>query len=151
MYQTIINRIIIHHSWSKDNENLCDWENIKGYHLNLGWDDIGYHYGIEKVDNVYNIMHGRPEYIVGAHCLGYNKSSLGIVVVGNYDLKEPEDAAYELLARLCCSRMHKHKTIAEVSPHHKYNQNKTCPGKLFDMKLLGKMIDYYASHLPVAI
>lgn len=148
MYQNEIERIIIHHTWSKDNLHKYDWDTIRAYHKSLGWNDIGYHWGVELVKDKLQIVRGRPEFIIGAHCYGHNQNTLGIALVGNYDIAEPSKEAMELLARLCCSRLHKHPSIIAIEPHHKYNSGKTCPGKLFDMNKLLYLIENYKEGLP---
>ncbi len=141
MYQNMINKIIIHHTWSPDNPSRYDWEAIRRYHLDVKeWDDIGYHYGIEKVDSVYQLFRGRPEHVVGAHCVGNNMNSLGIAVIGNFDTAEPVDEVYSMLALLCCSRMQKHPKITAIEPHNKY-ADKTCPGKKFNMEKLVNLVN----------
>lgn len=142
MYQKIIRRIIIHHTWSIDHPDILDWEGIRQYHLSLGWDDIGYHYGIEKTAEGLIILRGRPDYIQGTHCFGVNHNSLGIAVVGNFDIAPPEDAIISRLAGLCVMLKHKHPGITAIEPHNKYS-TKTCPGKMFNMdKLAQRVIEY---------
>ena len=147
MYQTEINKIIIHHSFSPDNVHGIDWEGIRRYHLSLGWDDIGYHYGVELIEGEYTVMRGRPDYIVGAHCKGHNTSSLGICAVGNYDVYTPSIKMLEVIAKLCCALIDKHPKISAIEPHNKYS-TKTCPGLNFDMVLLNCLINKYKAGLP---
>lgn len=147
MYQKKIDRIIVHHTWSKDNPIRYDWDAIKKYHLSRGWDDIGYHYGIEQAEKEYKVVRGRPDYVIGAHCLRKNKSSLGIAVVGNFNETEPPKEVYTILAKLCCAKIHKHPGIIAIEPHSKYSK-KTCPGKLFDMPKLLDLVEYYRKGLP---
>ncbi len=52
---------------------------IKQWHREKGWLDIGYHYVITRDGDVET---GRPEDIPGAHARGYNQVSLGICMVG---------------------------------------------------------------------
>jgi len=80
--------IIIHHSLSPD-KSTRDWEGLRKYHLEKGWLDIGYHYGFEKIDKSYMIRTGRPQNVEAAHALGFNNKSIGICIVGNFDLETP--------------------------------------------------------------
>lgn len=75
--------IILHHSAS----TFGDAETIRGWHLDRGFDDIGYHFVIGK-DGL--IEKGRdPEY-KGAHCKaqGMNHRSLGICLIGDSTKEE---------------------------------------------------------------
>ena len=63
---------------------------IDMYHRALGWDGIGYHY-LVTLDGVVHI--GRAEDAIGAHCKGYNATSIGVAYVGGLsaDGKTPRD------------------------------------------------------------
>lgn len=52
---------------------------IRKWHLERGWKDIGYHYVIRRSGL---IEAGRHFSVVGAHAEGYNKVSIGICLVG---------------------------------------------------------------------
>lgn len=132
-----VTKLIIHHSLTKDGK-VNDWAAIRRYHVEVNkWKDIGYHYGIELVGDEYVIQKGRAEWRVGAHVLGMNSKSLGICVVGNYDLAEPPEAALNLLANLCARLCKKYKLkLADIETHHKYASYKTCPGTKFPMDKL---------------
>ena len=81
--------IIIHHSLTEDGQTV-NWQAIRRYHIvDLGWADIGYHYGIEWIHRGYEILVGRPLSMDGAHTLGMNDKAIGICVVGNYDVQYP--------------------------------------------------------------
>lgn len=54
-------------------------EEIRAWHLERGWADVGYHYVIRR-NGI--IEKGRPETRPGAHVRGINHVSLGICLVG---------------------------------------------------------------------
>lgn len=64
-------------------------EEIRRWHRQKGWLDIGYHYVIRRDGTVET---GRPETRPGAHARGYNERSLGVCLVGGVeaDGKTPE-------------------------------------------------------------
>jgi N-acetylmuramoyl-L-alanine amidase len=136
--------LVIHHSFTKDGL-VVDWKAIRDYHINTnGWDDIGYHYGIEKVNGDYVIISGRSEDTNGAHTKeqGMNSKSLGICVIGNYDLGEPDKRAFDLLVILCVGLCKKYKLTADkIRTHHEYANYKTCPGSKFPMDKLRNEAD----------
>jgi len=72
-----IARIVIHHSASSLSTTL---EDIKKWHLERGFSDIGYHYVIESNGL---IRYGRPLPLRGAHTKGANFNSIGICLVGD--------------------------------------------------------------------
>ncbi len=133
-------RIIIHHSLTKDDQTVS-WNAIRSYHINeCGWKDVGYHYGIELIGNDYDILKGRMDNEEGAHCLGYNDHSIGICVVGNFDLIRPCINQLNLLKKLCNSLMEIYGIKADCVLGHRETYalrnkpvEKTCPGARFDM------------------
>ena len=132
--------IIIHHSATADGE-VHDWKAIENYHRNtLGYRDIGYHYGIERINGKWAILTGRAEGQEGAHTKGMNDRSIGICVVGNFDKERPDKQALFLLDLLCCNICKRHGIpVEKIEPHSKY-ANKTCPGELFPLVALRESI-----------
>lgn len=127
--------IFIHHSLTKDSKTVS-WSAIRKYHtVNLGWRNIGYHYGIEEVGNVNEIFVGRFEGINGAHAKGYNYKSIGICVVGNYDNKKPSNNKWYLTLKLTQNIALRYNIpIENVLGHREVANYKSCPGNLFSMK-----------------
>ena len=76
-----IKKIIIHCTGTKKGDRISR-EQIKKWHLERGFEEIGYHYIIE-IDG--NVQIGRPLHLVGAHCYGQNDDSIGIAYVGGLD------------------------------------------------------------------
>ena len=92
--------IIIHHSATKDGVNP-DWEAIRKYHIEVnGWQDIGYHLGLEEIHGKLFLKHGRKLWDIGAHAQGFNERSIGICLVGNYDQSILSIAKKEFLAKI---------------------------------------------------
>ena len=66
-------------------------DDIRRWHVDEnGWQDIGYHYVIHLDGSIHA---GRPEEVAGAHCNGYNRTSIGVCYVGGIasDGKTPKD------------------------------------------------------------
>ena len=73
-----INWIVWHCSATPPTSNLRVDE-IRRWHINKGWKDIGYHYVIHRDGTIGN---GRPVHEIGAHVKGHNKDSIGVCLVG---------------------------------------------------------------------
>lgn len=126
--------IIIHHSLTKDGKTE-DWASIKRYHMEeKGWADIGYHAGVERVDDKLTALTGRPLNMQGAHCEGHN-DTIGICVVGNFDLAPPDGRLLDYAAMLVAGflRMYPFLGINDIHKHHEYAA-KSCPGTKFPWK-----------------
>lgn len=125
--------IVWHHSETKD-QGTQDWDAIRRYHIKeKGWKDIGYHFGIEKVDNILQVQIGRPLSWEGGHCKGMNQRAIGICVIGNFDLAEPEPELMRLIIRLGKEIM---LHIPKITPgsnhyHREFTSEKNCPGLKF--------------------
>ena len=136
--------IILHHSLTEDSGTVS-WRAIRHYHTKtLGWSDVGYHFGLERVRDEIEVFVGRPLNKVGAHCrdAGMNYKSLGICFVGNFDIvdvpKEMWDRGVHLVSGLCSSFS---IPIKNVKGHRDY-ASKSCPGHWFDLEQFRR--DLYA-------
>lgn len=58
---------------------------IRQWHKNQGWEDIGYHFVIRRDGRVEK---GRPVDNVGAHVAGYNSTAVGVCLVGGVSQKD---------------------------------------------------------------
>jgi hypothetical protein len=132
--------IIIHCSATKDSGTVS-WSAIRRYHTEVrGWQDIGYHAGIELVgEKDYEVFLGRPWDKQGAHCRaqGMNGHSLGFCFVGDYDKAEPPVRMLELGAKHIAAMCRIFKIpVKDVYGHRDFEKNKTCPGKMFSLDVL---------------
>lgn len=123
------NKIIIHNTGGTDANILADtshhgFELVKSFHKSKGWDTIGYHFFIEKDGDIYQ---GRPIEMHGSHCIGENKTSIGICMAGNFDATKPTEAQISSLKWLVADLSTK-LSIKEIYGHRQF-ANKTCPGK----------------------
>lgn len=143
-------RIIIHCSdsfWGSSPE-------IRKWHLDRGWADIGYQYVIDngkiKPDYYLDCMNGavevgRPidgDMIVetgeqGAHAYGYNSDSIGVCLIGK-DRFTPNQMGK--LIDLVSDLMNKFEIDLEfVLGHYELDPKKTCPN--IDMDSFRKLLD----------
>jgi N-acetyl-anhydromuramyl-L-alanine amidase AmpD len=133
--------IIIHHSHTADSET-ASWPVIRKIHMDKGWVDIGYHYGIEDLRGSIEIIVGRFENEAGAHCLEYNTRSIGICCIGNFDEATPDPAMWERLIDLIRDLQRKYKIkTSNVLGHRETGAPKSCPGHNFSMVRLRGELD----------
>lgn len=166
--------IVIHHSFSVDGFTR-NWDSIRRYHMSYRykgdiislteyekhiaeattdglekpWSQIGYNLGIENVNGTLEVLPGRPIGAVGAHAHGFNDKSVGICLVGNYDIDAPSEQRLSFLASLCRQiqiefgiprdQVIGHReTYGKLTPPEPVA--KTCPGSLFDMDKFRKRL-----------
>ncbi len=88
-----ITHIVIHCTATPEGRQHTAAE-IRSWHLDKGWKDIGYHY-VVKLDGT--IETGRPEAEQGAHVKGHNATTIGVVYVGGMDkgMKHAKDTRTE--------------------------------------------------------
>ena len=129
-----INKIIVHHSFTADHELLSSFDAIKRYHMNNnGMQNIAYHYVIEFVNSKPYVHVGRSLETTGAHCKNQNETSIGICIVGNFDIETQAIEIENKLVDLCDALMRKFQIgIFNIFPHHFFAPYKSCPGHKFD-------------------
>lgn len=122
-----IDKIIVHCSATPEGRHTTV-EEIKQWHLQRGWKDIGYHYVIYLDGTIHR---GRPESVVGAHCSGYNKNSIGVCYIGGVakDGKTPKDTRTEGQKRALRELLNRLKRDYPKATLHGHNEfaNKACP------------------------
>ena len=105
----VITLLVIHCSAVKPDQTSSaaqiDTWHRKDRHYKFG---IGYHYVIRRDGT---IEPGRPEWIIGAHCLNHNAHSIGICYEGGLDIRgQPADtrtAEQKATMRLLLEDLHK--------------------------------------------
>ena len=89
---------------------------------------IGYHYVVRRDGQ---IEPGRPEWMVGAHCLHHNSYSIGICYEGGLDIRgQPADTrtlAQKLAMLQLLEVLHRKYPKALIVGHHDLNPHKACP------------------------
>lgn len=83
-----ITHIVIHCTATVEKKPFTA-KDIDAWHREKGWKGIGYHYvvGING-----EIEEGRPEYKIGAHVKGHNRTTLGVAYVGGLNKRfAPKD------------------------------------------------------------
>lgn len=132
-----IKYIILHHSGGVDSDPLKDTSNYTVEQCNndhkirfnmlssLGY-YVGYNYVIEKNGKVTKTREDGEE---GAHTIGHNKDSIGIMMCGNFDATLPTEAQKRSLVDLLLKKTKEHGINAmNIVPHRTF-ATKTCYGK----------------------
>ena len=126
-----IDKIIVHCSATREGQHVTV-QQIRQWHLQRNFADIGYHYVIYLDGTVHK---GRPLERAGAHCKGYNAHSIGICYVGGLDRQgKPKDTrtAAQKAALLTLIRELRQRFPRATVHGHREFANKACP--CFDAK-----------------
>lgn len=73
-----ITEIIVHCTATPEGKDYTV-DDIRRWHKEQGWSDIGYHYVIYRDGSIHE---GRDVRYSGAHCTGHNANSIGVVYIG---------------------------------------------------------------------
>jgi hypothetical protein len=114
--------IILHHSASPSSTKVGDidrwhksrWAGFvsrRGYH-------VGYHYVVEADGMVIQTRDHDEE---GAHCIGQNNRSIGICIVGNFNLDYPTKRQLSAVGTLI-EKLHQEFGILPIKPHRAYSR-----------------------------
>lgn len=123
-----VTEVIVHCTATPEGRHTTVDE-IREWHKQRGWRDIGYHKVVYLDGSVHN---GRPISEVGAHVKGHNEGTIGIVYVGGVakDGKTPKDtrtpAQKEALVKVIVDLMKQFPSINKISGHNQYAP-KACP------------------------
>lgn len=112
--------LVIHCSDSPNDRDSVNAEEIHKWHLQRGFDGIGYHFVILRNGL---LEAGRPVYWKGAHAKAVNNCSLGICLVGKDQFTQEQMQELKRTVLLL-------KQIypeAEVKGHYHFDHEKTCP------------------------
>ena len=111
VYNHVLKQVHIHHTanandYSRD-EVPALVRGIYRYHTHyLGWSDIGYNFLVDRFGGIWEGRAGGAESLVrGAHTRGFNSTSTGIAVIGNFDQAVPSAAVLRSLAHVAAWKL----------------------------------------------
>jgi len=110
-YNRTIKQVHVHHTASSNGYSRHDVPAmIRGmyrYHTKyLGWSDIAYNFLVDRFGRIWvGRAGGAARAVRGAHTLGFNNTSTGIAVIGNYDNARPSDAVLDAVAAIAAWKL----------------------------------------------
>lgn len=131
-----INEIIVHcaatkNEWMEGRKTSEKVAEIRKWHKNQGWNDIGYHFLIDRDGTV---AKGRDVSLVGAHVSGHNTGTIGVCLIGGYYSKETDPflknytpAQEKALKEILENLKKEYPAITKITGHNQYAA-KACPG-----------------------
>lgn len=119
--------IVIHCSATPPTMNV-DVKDIRRWHINNGWADVGYHFVIKRDGEIQN---GRDINEVGAHVAGHNSHTVGVCLVGGTDARGRAECSFTD-AQWASLRQVIHKINGiygelRLRGHHDLFRGKDCP------------------------
>lgn len=122
-----IKELIVHCSATPEGKDFTVSQ-IREWHLQRGFSDIGYHYVVYRDGSIHI---GRDESIIGAHCTGHNTNSIGVCYIGGVatDGKTPKDTRTAEQKQSLVKLLKELKTkYPQASIHgHRDFSSKACP------------------------
>ena len=121
--------LIVIHCSAVEPDQTSSVAQIDTWHRDRGFKfGVGYHYVIRRNGE---IEAGRPEWMIGAHCVNHNKYSIGVCYEGGLnargqpaDTRTPEQKA---ALRTLLEDLHRRYPRAVIVGHHDLNPMKDCP------------------------
>ena len=110
-YNRTIQQVHIHHTVNS-NDYAADevpalLRSIYRYHTkSLGWSDVGYNFLVDRFGTIWQGRFGGSKLPVrGAHTLGFNSTSTGIAVIGNFEEVQPSAEVLTSLVHLAAWKL----------------------------------------------
>jgi hypothetical protein len=124
--------IIVHHSALPLSDGPRE---IQQLHMQQkGFADIGYHFLIDAAGRLYE---GRSLTVRGAHTGGYNTGTVGIALLGNFEVGQPTPAQSETLKGVVVYLVDLYR-ITHLAGHRDFQPGVTaCPGRNLESLLPG--------------
>lgn len=137
-----VEKIIVHHTVTDNDaiDPLAALRSVYYYHaVTRGWGDIGYNYLVDWQGRVYEGRFGGVN-VIGGHALQFNTGSIGIALLGNFDIANPPQVMLDSIARLVRLRAPQVDVTTSADFHdllacpnlcgHRDVLSTSCPGEL---------------------
>jgi hypothetical protein len=136
MYRRIdqIDEVIIHCADTPNGSDEYNIDDIRRWHKERGFKDVGYHRIINPNGTV---DVGRDNIRVGAHCRGHNIHSMGVCLIGRDKFTLAQWTALRcllisLVGQFVFPALRTPNYSTAIKGHNEYNPIKACPG--FDVQ-----------------
>ena len=109
-----VNFAVVHHTVSSNSysreQSASIVRGIYEYHVRAnGWDDIGYHFLVDRYGQVFEGRAGGiREAVIGAHSEGFNTGSTGVSLIGSFQSQDPPVAMTTALANVLAWKLDVH-------------------------------------------
>ncbi|MCL4871090.1 MAG: peptidoglycan recognition protein family protein [Anaerolineae bacterium] len=121
----LLNTLVIHHS--AEDAGQMGVREIQRLHIEQnGWADIGYHFVIDGVGIGYE---ARPLTVRGVHVRAANTGTVGIVLLGNFEINHPRPAQLDTLEQLVAFLVGQYPGLTHLAAHADFNEETVCPGR----------------------
>lgn len=135
-----VERITVHHdaidssSIRTRSDAVRRLESVRSGHVGREWADIGYHFVIDPMGNVWE---GRPLRYQGAHVSDQNERNMGVMVMGNFMEQSPTSAARSALDGFLRRQMERYNlSVSRVYTHRELGPT-LCPGTMLQSHMAG--------------
>ena len=124
----VITLLVVHCSAVRPDQTSSAKDIDKWHREDRHYKCIGYHYVIRRDGT---IEPGRPEWMIGAHCLNHNAHSIGICYEGGLDIRgQPADtrtAEQKVTMQRLLEDLHERYPRALIVGHRDLDPKKACP------------------------
>lgn len=109
-----VNFAVVHHTVSSNSysreQSASIVRGIYEYHVRVnGWDDIGYHFLVDRYGQVFEGRSGGiRDAVIGAHAEGFNTGSTGVSLIGSFQSQDPPAAMTTALANVLAWKLDVH-------------------------------------------
>jgi N-acetylmuramoyl-L-alanine amidase CwlA len=100
-------------------------EGVRAYHRSRNFQDIGYHFAIDRMGRVWQL---RPLAYEGQHVRYNNEHNVGVVVLGNFDIQAPTAAQKESVKSFGQLLRKQYNLAATKIKTHQEIVSTECPG-----------------------